>query len=158
MKKGKWFILSLLFAGSLFFSACDDRVKYDGYQTLENRSWEKDKEYFFEFQVDDNTVPYDVTFEVRNNNLYPFQNLWIFWEETQPSGEVWRDTLECILADDYGKWLGKGMSVYQSGFALRTHYQFPDTGSYAISIRQGMRKSPLEGIQQIGIRVEESEQ
>ncbi|MDH6312320.1 gliding motility-associated lipoprotein GldH [Parabacteroides sp. PFB2-10] len=156
MKKGIGNILVWLGIGSLLFSSCDNKVVYDEYHTLEGRNWEKAEEYFFVFRIDDNARPYDMTFEVRNNNLYPFQNLWVFLEEKLPSGEVARDTLECMLADDFGKWLGDGMSVHQSSFPLHTRYLFPDTGSYTISFRQGMRKESLPGIQQIGVRIEES--
>ncbi|MDH6341279.1 gliding motility-associated lipoprotein GldH [Parabacteroides sp. PFB2-12] len=156
MKKGIGNILIWIGAGCLLLSSCDNRVIYDKYLTLEERNWDKEKEYFFLFQIDDNTIPYDLTFEVRNNNLYPFQNLWVFIEEQQPSGEVKRDTLECMLADDFGKWLGDGMSVHELSFPLRTHYQFPDTGTYSISFRQGMRKEILPGIQQLGLRIETS--
>ena len=45
---------------------------------------EKDKEYYFTFEVKDISVPYDLTLEVRNNNLYPYQNLWLFCSEEQP--------------------------------------------------------------------------
>ena len=72
---------------------------------------EKDKEYYFTFEVKDISVPYDLTLEVRNNNLYPYQNLWLFCSEEQPIGPLRRDTIECMLADEFGKWHGHGISL-----------------------------------------------
>ena len=104
---------------SLFFS-CENPALYDQYQAINNITWEKDKEYYFTFEVKDISVPYDLTLEVRNNNLYPYQNLWLFCSEEQPIGPLRRDTIECMLADEFGKWHGHGVS------ACRTIYvQFP---------------------------------
>ena len=48
---------------------------YNQYQAINNITWEKDKEYYFTFEVKDISVPYDLTLEVRNNNLYPFAGI-----------------------------------------------------------------------------------
>lgn len=141
----------------LFCFSCDTPALYDQYQAIENTSWEKDKEYYFTFEVKDHTVPYDLTLEVRNNNLYPYQNLWLFCHEEQPIGPLKRDTLECLLADEFGKWYGHGISLFQTSFPIRTHYFFPHEGQYTFSFRQGMRHEALPGIQEIGLRVEKSQ-
>ena len=75
---------------------------YDQYQAINNITWEKDKEYYFTFEVKDISVPYDLTLEVRNNNLYPYQNLWLFCREAPPIGPLRRGTIECMLADEFG--------------------------------------------------------
>lgn len=142
---------------SLFFFSCEQKAVYEQYQAIHNTTWEKNKEYYFTFQIEDISVPYNLTLEVRNNNLYPYQNLWIFCNEEQPIGPLKRDTLECILADEYGKWHGHGISLFQSSFPVRTHYKFQHTGQYTFSFRQGMRCDALKGIQEIGFRVEKEE-
>ena len=147
--------LLAIWIGFLFFS-CDAPALYDQYQAIENTSWEKDKEYYFTFEVEDATVPYDLTLEIRNNNLYPYQNLWLFCNEEQPIGPLKRDTLECLLADEFGKWHGRGISLFQTSFPLRSRYYFPHEGQYTFSFRQGMRREALPGIQEIGLRVEKS--
>jgi len=152
-KRGMPKYLFLLMTAALLFS-CTGKSVYDQYVKIDDRYWEKDKEYTFTFEIEDNTVPYDLVFEVRNNNLYPFQNLWIFRQEEYAGTVYKRDTVEYMLADDYGKWLGKGISVFQSSFPLINNYHFPDTGSYTFSFRQGMRNDKLPGIQEIGLRIE----
>jgi gliding motility-associated lipoprotein GldH len=145
-----------LFLGLLILFACTNRTLYNQYQVIDPVEWSKDREYFFTFHIDDITVPYNITFEVRNNNLYPYQNLWIFYTEEPPVGDIRRDTLECQLADEYGKWYGDGISLYQSGFPIRSHYYFPLKGQYTFSFRQGMRNDKLRGIQEIGLRIEQT--
>lgn len=140
---------------SLFFS-CENPALYDQYQAIDNITWEKDKEFYFTFEVKDISVLYDLTLEVRNNNLYPYQNLWLFCSEEQPIGPLRRDTIECMLADEFGKWYGHGISLYQSSFPIHSQYKFPHAGQYTFSFRQGMRDDALKGIQEIGFSVRPS--
>ena len=141
---------------SLFFS-CEKPPLYDQYQAINNITWEKDKAYYFTFEVKDISVPYDLTLKVRNNNLYPYQNLWIFCNEEWPIGPLRRDTIECILADEFGKWYGHGISLYQSSFPIHSQYKFPHAGQYTFSFRQGMRDDALKGIQEIGFSIRPSQ-
>lgn len=140
---------------SLCFS-CSNPSLYEQYQAIDNTLWEKDKVYYFTFHIDDVSVPYDLTLEIRNNNLYPYQNLWVFCNEEPPIGPLQKDTVECILADEYGKWYGHGISLYQSSIPIRTGYLFPHAGQYTFSFRQGMRNDKLRGIQEIGFRIQKS--
>lgn len=141
---------------SLLFS-CEQKAIYDQYQAIENITWEKSKEYYFSFQIDDISIPYNLTFQVRNNNIYPYQNLWLFCNEEQPIGPLLRDTIECTLADELGKWHGHGVSLFLSSFPIRSNYIFPHKGQYTFSFRQGMRDNALRGVQEIGFRIEKAE-
>ena len=70
-----------------------------------------------------------------------------------PVGPLRRDTVEFLLADDYGKWYGQGFSLFHSSFSLKKRYKFPMEGQYTFGFRQGMRKDSLPGIQEIGLRL-----
>jgi gliding motility-associated lipoprotein GldH len=147
----------IVFFICLFLFSCGkNQTVYNQYQTIAHSTWEKDKEYYFTFHIDDSTVPYNITLEIRNNNLYPYQNLWLFLNEESPIGSMARDTMECMLADDFGKWLGNGISLFQTSFPIKTNYHFTDTGSYTFSFRQGMRNDTLRGIQEMGLRIEKA--
>ena len=141
--------------GSLYilFFSCTDAVYYEKYQTIDN-PWNKNKEYFFTCEIDDQAASYDVSLQIRNNNLYPYQNLWLFCTIETPESPILSDTIECLLADDYGKWLGTGISIYHLNIPIRTGYTFPQKGLYTFAIRQGMRDEQLKGIVQIGVRIE----
>jgi gliding motility-associated lipoprotein GldH len=134
--------------------ACDNRIVYSQYREIDGTFWEKDETYTFTFRIDDATAPYNVSFETRNDHLYPYQNLWIFYSEQQPGGTLKRDTLECMLADEFGKWYGRGISLHQMGFPIHTRYKFPVKGEYTFAFRQGMRNDRLRGIREIGLRIE----
>lgn len=147
---------SLLFCIGFFLLSCKYDVLYDQYQIIENTVWSKDKEYYFTFMVEDIDVPYDITLEIRNNNQYPYQNLWLFCGEERPVGPLKRDTIECMLADDYGKWYGQGISLFQLSIPLRRNYRFSHKGQYTFSFNQGMRDDHLKGIQELGLKVAKS--
>lgn len=145
-------LFSILLLCTLFFS-CDAPALYDYYQPLDNTTWEKNKEYFFSFDIKDTSIPYDLTLEIRNNNLYPYQNLWIICTEDQPVGPMRKDTLECKLTNEYGKWKGYGISLFQTSIPIKQKLHFSHTGLYTFAFRHIMRDEKLEGIQEIGFRV-----
>lgn len=82
--------------------SCDYEALYYQYQVIDNSAWGKDKVYYFTFMVTDNSIPYDVTLDIRNSNKYPYQNLWLFCNEEPPVGPLQKDTIECMLADEFG--------------------------------------------------------
>ena len=135
--------------------SCTKPVYFEKYQTIDN-PWDKNKEYFFTCEIDDSSTFYDISLLIRNNNLYLYRNLWLFYAIEPPEGLVLRDTVECLLADDYGKWIGSGISIYNLTIPVRTGYRFPQTGSYTFTVRQGMRDERLKGIEQIGVKIEKN--
>ena len=149
-KLNRFVIICLCF---ICFSCNGPTIVYEQYQVIENALWEKDKEYYFTFEIIDTSVAYDLELEVRNNNLYPYQNLWLFCSKELPIGPLQKDTVEFMLADDYGKWLGRGISLFQTCIPIHKNYTFPSKGQYTFSFRQGMRNDALPGIQEIGFRV-----
>jgi gliding motility-associated lipoprotein GldH len=126
---------------------------YNRYQSINRKEWEKEEEYFFTFDIIDATAAYDLSIDIRNTNFYPYRNLWLFVREEQPFGAFHRDTMECLLADEYGRWYGKGISLFESSFPLRTRHYFPRPGRYTLGVRHGMRTGKLTGIQDIGLRI-----
>jgi len=151
----RYFQYILLFSLSFVCFSCTKPVYYELYQTIDS-PWDKDKAYFFTCEIEDITVSYNISIHIRNNKLYPYQNLWLLYKEVQPEGIVVRDTIACVLTDDYGKWLGSGISVYHLTIPIRHQYTFPRTGQYIFTIQQGMRDSKLKGIENIGLRIEKS--
>jgi gliding motility-associated lipoprotein GldH len=147
----------MTWVAAVFFFSCTGGTIYDQYREIKENAWEKGEEYSFSFTIDDHSVPYNVTLNIRNSNRYPYRNLWLFYSEEPPIGPVLRDTVECLLADEYGKWYGRGISLYQSAFSLKTNHVFPRKGEYRFWFMQGMRTDTLRGIQEIGLKVERAD-
>ncbi|MDR1675131.1 MAG: gliding motility lipoprotein GldH [Tannerella sp.] len=148
-----FFRLAVMAFATLLCLSCKEDVFYHQYQ-LVDLEWGKAKEYYFTYEITDNSIPYRFLIEIRNNNLYPYQNLWLFCSEEQPVGPIRRDTIECLLADEYGKWLGHGFSIYHLSIPVRTDHHFLHRGQYTFSIRHGMRDFVIRGIEEIGLRIE----
>ena len=157
LRKVKQRIPIIILAACFLFS-CSRSVVYNEFQSIKDKLWNKKNEYYFNFEIKDVSVPYDVSLQLRNSEIYPYQNIWILYEESMPSGEhSVKDTIEYMLADDFGKWTGNGITLFQNRLPLKSHYIFPDTGKYTISIRHGMRDDKLKGIEDVGLFIEKSE-
>ncbi|MDR1332683.1 MAG: gliding motility lipoprotein GldH [Tannerella sp.] len=155
MKAVTYRVLLAVYMSACCF-ACSQSAFYDQYQMVEG-AWEKEKEFYFTYNIDDNSAHYNLYINVRNNNFYPYQNLWLFCTEEQPVGPIRRDTVECLLADDFGKWFGTGISIFHLTIPIRMGYAFPHKGQYTFCIRQGMRDSRLKGIEEIGLTIEKTD-
>lgn len=143
-----FFALSLLCIVS-----CADKEVYYRFQSFHESDWHKDSLIHFEVPVVDSLSLHDVYVEIRNNNRYPYRNLWLFVDFELPSGDIRRDTMECILADDYGKWYGKGLSLFDLTIPYDESVRYPHTGNYKYTLRQAMRDDVLHGISDIGVKI-----
>jgi gliding motility-associated lipoprotein GldH len=74
-----------------------------------------------------------------------------------PQGTYSKDTLECILADQTGKWLGDGSGdIWDNQILFRKNFKFKRKGKYVFSLEQAMRLENLPQILDVGIRIEKS--
>ena len=115
----------------------------------------------FEVNIADTITPHNFYINVRNAGSYPYSNLYLFLETEFPNKTLSRDTVECILADPMGRWLGRG-----TGFVFADHIQakvlyklgnrFPSAGRYTMQLEQGMRMEPLPAVIDVGVSVERS--
>ena len=145
----------LLICISIFLGtvSCSHKEIFFNYHSFTDAEWYRDIPAVFNVTIDDNSQPYDITVELRNNVNYPFSNIWLFVDYKTPDRNSRIDTISADLADAYGKWCGKGLSLYNLTIPYKTSVLFPDTGTYIYSIRQGMRENPLKGISDIGLKV-----
>lgn len=126
------------------------------YMTAVDNHWQKNNAKKITFEINDAQSPKNLIFVVRNNNEYPYSNLFLISTIKDIKGNfAHTDTLQYILAKPNGEWLGKGMgSVKEIHLLYKPHYQFPKNSTYQIEIKQGMRAEELKGIEDIGIKIE----
>jgi len=149
-------ITSLLMLASYFFFSCNKDIVFCDFQSVPDKNWNKQSEFLFQFDLNDASVPYNISLQLRNNAFYPFQNLWIFSETYNSSEIIICDTIEYRLVDEFGKWTGNGISLFQNQFPLQTNYHFPDSGTYTIRICHGMPDERLKGIENIGLLIKKT--
>lgn len=139
----------------LSLAACDPDKVIDEYNTVKNSVWDVDSVQNFTFIIFRKDQYHNIYFNIRNDRSYEFSNLWLFVTIIPPRGESKTDSVQVMLADPSGKWLGRGFSgIYDNRLIYMQNVYFPETGNYTISLRHGMRQTRLKGITDIGIRVE----
>jgi len=140
---------------SLTFAACKNNDVFFQYKAVNAKGWNKDSLYTFDIQITDTTSTYNVYVNVRNRGEYPYQNLWLFLDKISPDKVQMKDSIECYLADQRGKWLGSGIgSVMEMPILYQENVRFNKSGMYRYKIIHGMRDTTLAGINDIGMRIE----
>jgi len=145
----------------LLLVSCDKKRVFDQYKTV-GEAWQKDSIANFTYNNQDTTERYDLFLNLRSNNDYPFNNIFLIVSMETPGGMTKVDTLQYQMAEADGKLLGEGFSdVKESKLFYKEKYKFSAIGDYKIGIQQAIRQSgkvagekELKGITEVGFRIE----
>lgn len=151
----------LIFLGALL-TGCGNAVEFSEFHPLENGRWNRDDIAEFKTPELSSDQVYDFYINVRNDESFPYSNLFLITEMESPEGETTRDTLEYVMAEADGTWLGLGYgSIKENKLWYKENIKLPVSGVYTIRIEQAMRKngsvegiSELEGITDVGLEIE----
>lgn len=139
----------------LLITGCNQNVLMDENLAVDSEGWDYRNRAGFELVVEDTVANHAFYLNVRQKESYRFSNLYVFLHTSFPNGTQTHDTIECILARPDGKWLGKSSGNYISNqILLNESLRFPLAGRYRFEIEQAMREEELQGIANIGIRIE----
>ncbi len=157
MKYFKCFSKILLLWSIVFLCACSSGTIYDKSIKVSKDGWYKNDMARFDLSINDSLETYDYYLNIRHTVDYRYSNLFVFFKTTYPNGNISRDTLEFVLANKSVKWYGKGWGDLKDiSFPLVRSIKFPLMGEYTFQVQQAMRVDTLEGITDIGIRIERS--
>ncbi len=153
-------ILLALLVLSMMVSCGEALVKSE-FQTTEGGSWAKDAVMEFRFSEIDTVQKHDMFINVRNDENFPYSNLFLIAELDYPSGETVTDTLEYEMALPDGSWLGKGYgSIKENKLWYKENIVFRSSGVYTLRLTHAMRKNGsvegvvnLEGITDVGLEI-----
>lgn len=138
-------------------AACNDtHTVYHSYHALPFGGWAKSDTLFFPVSVADTLPPILRLYaEVRNRSDYPYEELHLYVALNMPDSAVWHtDTIAIHLTDSTGKWTGKGWgSVYQTETFVKSARPL-HPGNYTIKVTHGMKDEKLQGVNDVGIRME----
>ena len=158
MRKGRNILIAFAAALALSLTACDKNRVFEENTPIADHSWDPAQVVRFEVNIEDTVSPHNFFVNVRNGDAYRYSNLYLFINTTFPDGRRSHDTLECILADDRGRWLGEGIGdLYSSQILFKKNVRFPLSGTYTFEFMQGMREDNLPMITDIGMRIEKQE-
>lgn len=132
--------------------SCTGGAVYDNHNEIDRQGWESYARQTFVVDVPRSGV-YDVDMFLLHDNDYRYRNVWLFVDYSTPLGTTVTDTVNCVLADTYGRWYGGGWgSYYQYEQRLKEGVAL-DSGRYEVRVAQGMRERNLKGIVSVGLRV-----
>jgi len=152
---------SLILLSPWLFS-CDENRIYEANMDIEKTDWNKRDTLVFDFKILDENQSYNLYYNLRYSNAYPFYNLFTKYYIYDSAGTVIKSPT--VPEDMYlfdvktGKPYGKGLGdIYDQRVSFIKDYKFPAKGDYKIKVLQYMRNDPLPGIISFGIRVEKAE-
>lgn len=154
-----YFFASLL---SLLLIACGQSGDTADTIAINSEGWQVKDPAIFELPRLDSLATYNAYITVRNNNKYPFSNLFLIVSLQHPYGKTAVDTLEYKMARPDGSWLGAGIgNVKENKLFFKQNLIFNETGHYTLHISHAVRNngepqgvSKLEGITDIGYSLE----
>lgn len=137
------------------FTSCDSLRVFEENQLIENGKWDDTVKKVFEVNMEDTTTLCNIFLNVRHRGDYGYSNLYLFITTMRPDGKMSVDTVECVLQNNEGNWLGNGIGdLYENRLFFRTGVRFPVKGKYTFTFEQAMREKELLNITDVGMRVE----
>jgi gliding motility-associated lipoprotein GldH len=147
---------TLLIFPVLLLLSCNTKPFYEEFISLP-QTWSSSNIVHFDVNISDTASAHHVYISVRNTGKYEYSNLYLFVTAHSPNGNIVRDTVEITLADERGKWLGRGAaSVFTLFYPYKTNIRFPMRGIYTFDIEQAMWIRDLGNISDIGLRIEKA--
>jgi gliding motility-associated lipoprotein GldH len=153
----QFFYSLLILVLVLGIASCDRKRVFESYYELDQKGWNKDSVVVFKVNLTDTIRNNNLYVNIRNKGNYPYSNLWLFLSVASPDGKIITDTVEFTLAEPSGKWKGSGIGgLHDNQILYKSSVFFPHKGNYTFKIKQGMRDNVLQGIRDIGIRIEKT--
>lgn len=150
-------VYSVLIITIIAVFSCIDKYQFAENKTIKNEKWGSNLILRFEYENTDTLQAKDVIINLRHSNEYPYSNIYFFITTLAPNGLRVKDTIEYILADNSGKWIGSGIgNIHNLQLVYKRNVRFSQQGKYIFYIQHGMRETFLEGVTDIGILIKKS--
>lgn len=145
--------------GVLMFAcllSCSQKEVYYEFASIPQNKWSVSNEICF--VVDSIYINpssgYDINVEITHSVAYPYKTLWLYLDQTIQDTIFIRDTLECLLTDEVGKWRGSGNgSIRQISFEYKKGISIDTAKHNQICISHAMQDFLLKGIERVGLKI-----
>jgi gliding motility-associated lipoprotein GldH len=149
--------ITTLLALPLFFLSCEKSVIFDE-EKMPGNPWFYQSVVAFEYEVEDTSIPYDVMLEVRHQDTFAFENLYVKAVTYFPAGDSTAYPLSLQLANSTGDWQGDcSGGVCKTTIHLSDGAYFRSRGKYSIRLEQFSRQAALPGIESLRLKVMKNE-
>jgi gliding motility-associated lipoprotein GldH len=134
--------------------ACNRSVRYSENYSLEDGKWSMYEPAKYSCAIDDTVKTYNIALSLRTSPEYPYRNIYLFILTTFPSGTVITDTLQAMVTDEKGEWLGRGAGeIRELSIPYKSNVYFPESGEYHFRVIHGMRDTILNGVYDMGMKI-----
>lgn len=138
--------------------SCDKGILFTDSYRLEGRNWSMYDPARYSCVIEDSLSTFNIDFTVRTSTDYPYRNMYLFVVTSFPSGDTVTDTINAMVADEKGKWLGRGAGdLRELTIPYKSNVYFPEKGEYHFSVIQGMRDTVLKGVHDMGMKISRRE-
>ncbi len=141
---------------SLFVLACEGNIPSVQFRNVSAEGWRSADTLHFDFDSIPASGTYAVTLSLRTSSApsYPYLDLTLALRRDN-SGKVGvPDSLCVALNKENGTPVGRGVTLYQHDFCIDT-LQLQQADHLHYTITHCMRRSPLPGIHDVGLSLEE---
>ena len=146
-----------LFTISFFIFSCGPNYILDEKIEIENQQWTYSDSIAFSVDISDTLQLYNWYLDVDHSTEYSFQNMYIRLHSIFPNGKRTTERISVNFMSRIGQWQGDCNSDECTfRHSLKESSNFDQTGEHRFVIEQFMRKNPLEGIQSIALRIEDT--
>ncbi len=138
-------------------SSCNKDVVYSEYKKFEDEQWFAKDKAVFDLDITDTQTLNNISLMIRHAESYPYNNIFLFVTTKYPDGKVLTDTMEVVLANSKGEWLGSGVGdIFDFKVPIKKNVRFPLGGKYQFTFEQAMRVDPLPMVMDFGFEIEKS--
>jgi gliding motility-associated lipoprotein GldH len=152
INQAKYLILLFLLA---FVYSCDSNRIYEENLAVDEEGWRADDIKTFQFEIEDTISALNLYINLRTSTDYQYSNIYLFLYSEYADGYADKDTLEFILAEPDGRWLGESSgTVVENKIVISSGGRFATKGTYTFKLEQAMREEVLPEVLDVGFRVE----
>lgn len=144
---------------TILFTSCDSNLIYEDNLEVSDEGWEFEDIKSFEFDVEDTLSKVNIYVNLRTTVDYPYKNIYMYLYYDYPTGESDKDTLEFILAENDGRWLGENSgTIIEFKTLVASGGAFTKSGKYKFQLQHAMREDLLPEVVDVGMRFEKMEE
>lgn len=136
--------------------SCNQGEVFYKFKPIPNNEWGKQEDICF--LLDSLSVnssgSYTASVEISHNISYQYKNLSLLVEQNIGDSILLKDTVECILVDNSGRWTGSGNgATRQLSVQYKTNLKIDTALHNEICVRHTMQDLALKGIEKIGLKI-----
>ena len=135
-------------------TGCDRGYVFQKEIEIPEKGWYYNNALIFDFEIEDISKKYNLLLNIDHAGDFGFQNLYVKFQTTYPSGEKKTQVVSLELANKSGIWNGRcSGNTCSVEIPLQSHAVFAEKGSHHILVEQYMRRDPVQGIRNMELKI-----